>query len=156
MKTFLDKPILDERGKSIKVSVRQKRIWKCVARFLDSIVKDVNKIGRDKDPLADTRMFFSYNEENPNRISDFTPYYILTVTYDGAGHDYLAYESDGYFKGDLEAEFENKPERFGKGPFIKFSESYRNELEEKLKKIDENIYIEDNNNWSFSIAESGF
>ena len=139
MKTFLDKPILDERGKSIKVSVRQKRIWKCVARFLDSIVKDVNKIGRDKDPLADTRMFFSYNEENPNRISDFTPYYILTVTYDGAGHDYLAYESDGYFKGDLEAEFENKPEFFSKPDDYLLMKKFINDSRELLDKQNLNI-----------------
>ena len=77
-----------------------------------------------KDNFADVRIIIDNDKQ-------------VTVTYDGAGYDFLSVESY----------VENPFTGGGCCP----SDSYRASIDAALKELDSNLYSEDNNSWSFSV-----
>ena len=128
--------VLDyQKDKCVSMTSRQRKAYDVINGYMKEIrhTNHLNHIHmpeyhKDDDPLADTRIVLDNG--------------VIQLQYDGAGYDLFSYQADGYDS----SEFGGKP------GFKRFSESYRAELDKRLKKANKDFYIEDNNNWSLNVA----
>jgi hypothetical protein len=106
---------------------KAKRVAKVIHKIMEQIrtadLAASKEIGvKYTDPLADCKIRIKEGER-------------VTLQFDGAGYDYFSSEAWHNFE----------------GQWFNVSEQYRATIEEGIKKIDSSLYIEDDNNWSFSV-----
>lgn len=106
---------------------KEKRVALVIAKVMEDIRSADRQICEEagvtyRDPLADCQILVKLEEK-------------VTLTFDGAGYDYFSCEAWHNYD----------------GRWFNMFEKNRAMIEEGIKKIDPELYIEDNNSWSFSI-----